>query len=311
MARLPCGHLFHRPCISDWLEKHNTCCICRYELETDDREFEQGRKERMSKRKQRFRQYELKRMSVRDLKLLASQLNINSIYITEKGELIKRIIESGKIDVVASAEPVEYKLSDLRSMGVGKLKKAMSNGGVFFDPVDVVEKEDMVQIFLNSGRLVALPEDDEEEQAMDVLEQNAKEEETISSDNMDVDSSNHSHMDERNFEQDFDAPEPSSSTQPSRTTTANAAASTGQDSISEEPRPTTSSRTDYFNSQTNRYTTNTSQTSFSSYSISQLKSFARELNVNVNDCVEKQEMIQRIVEAVERSGAPPRQRRRI
>merc|ERR1712228_342269 len=34
----------------------------------------------------------------------------------------------------------------------------MIGAGVFFDSADVVEKEDMVQLFINSGRVVLLPE---------------------------------------------------------------------------------------------------------------------------------------------------------
>jgi hypothetical protein len=34
----------------------------------------------------------------------------------------------------------------------------MANAGVFFDPLDVVEKEDMIHIFVNSGWLVILEE---------------------------------------------------------------------------------------------------------------------------------------------------------
>lgn len=303
VARLPCGHLFHRPCISDWLIKHNTCPICRYELETDDPEFERGRKIRMSNRKQRFRPYELKRMGIRELKALASSLGLSNIQsVVEKGELVHSILNSGKIDVVASAEPVEYKLSELRSMGVGKLKKAMTEGGVFFDPVDVLEKEDMVQIFLNSGRLIALPEDDSKVEDHKVEYEN-------SHDIYDVDHSHHS-----TSSMDLDTPDDTEmsveegkwesehnvdihDSGPSNTHTYPASITTA----SSHP-----------NNRTSSYPTtpSSSQTSFSTHSISQLKSFARQLNINVNDCVEKREMVERIVNALERTGAPPRQRRR-
>lgn len=29
---IPCGHMFHESCIKEWLEKHNTCPVCRFEL---------------------------------------------------------------------------------------------------------------------------------------------------------------------------------------------------------------------------------------------------------------------------------------
>lgn len=45
---LPCGHAFHEECLKPWLEKNNTCPVCRYELEMADAELEQERKVRMN-----------------------------------------------------------------------------------------------------------------------------------------------------------------------------------------------------------------------------------------------------------------------
>ena len=62
---------------------------------------------------------------------------------------------SGRIEIIAAPKPVEYSLKELRSMGVSVLKQTMENSGVFSDPIDVVEKEDMVQIFCNSERVIS------------------------------------------------------------------------------------------------------------------------------------------------------------
>ncbi|XP_030470457.1 E3 ubiquitin-protein ligase AIP2 isoform X1 [Syzygium oleosum] len=40
MQELPCKHTFHPPCVKPWLDEHNSCPICRHELQTDDNAYE-------------------------------------------------------------------------------------------------------------------------------------------------------------------------------------------------------------------------------------------------------------------------------
>jgi hypothetical protein len=47
---LPCGHMFHSECATKWLEIHNTCPLCRFELPTDDPNYERDRIQRNNQR---------------------------------------------------------------------------------------------------------------------------------------------------------------------------------------------------------------------------------------------------------------------
>ncbi|KAI4457550.1 e3 ubiquitin-protein ligase praja [Holotrichia oblita] len=47
VRKLPCLHCFHDTCIKPWLEKTNSCPLCRHELPTDDEDYEEYRKEKI------------------------------------------------------------------------------------------------------------------------------------------------------------------------------------------------------------------------------------------------------------------------
>ncbi|CAN8264306.1 unnamed protein product [Cochlearia groenlandica] len=48
VKKLPCGHCYHGNCIVPWLGTRNSCPVCRFQIGTDDADYEEERKKKSS-----------------------------------------------------------------------------------------------------------------------------------------------------------------------------------------------------------------------------------------------------------------------
>eukprot|EP01038_Epipyxis_sp_PR26KG_P008573 gene8573-11585_t len=153
-CKLPCGHLFHKPCVTEWLEKHCTCPICRYEIETDDQQYENQRKSRMKKRKLRYRRDELDHKSISQLREIAQSVGMDITGCIDKREIVERLLGSDLITIIEGLPPMEMSSSDFNKKNVSELKHLLLSFGLSTE--GALEKSELRSRLLESNRIIII-----------------------------------------------------------------------------------------------------------------------------------------------------------
>jgi len=168
--RIPCGHMFHESCVQVWLRKSNECPVCRWELPTDDAEYERGRVMRMAGRRIRLRHTDLSVKTAAELRRFAQFIGVDVRDCLEKGELVSRISQSPQVQLIATDEMevdghsspsrpsasygrAMFSRDQLDCMGVSDLKAIAQRLGVTGPSCN--DKEELLRLLSDAGLVMS------------------------------------------------------------------------------------------------------------------------------------------------------------
>lgn len=152
-TKLPCGHLFCRGCITDWLTKNCSCPTCRFELPTGDADYERNRRHRMQDRKAQYRIGELMSLSVKELRnVLASHQVRIPAGACEKREMIDALMTSHDVVILPEHDSAVYTIEELEGMSREQIVNLFKTLRLV-TPADSRSKEDLLASVINSDRI--------------------------------------------------------------------------------------------------------------------------------------------------------------
>lgn len=110
MRRMPCQHVFCEGCILSWLDRDNSCPLCKYELPTDSVVYERSRKKSM--KCVRVTEEAISKMKTAELTRLCEYIGVDLTKCIDRSDLETTLKKSGKIKLIEEEKEDVISLKD-------------------------------------------------------------------------------------------------------------------------------------------------------------------------------------------------------